>query len=93
MDYLWTFEIAKDLTGTLRIQDQLLNTSTKAKERAMSEMLKNSYTMAGFSFKTYLTDLSINDIVKIKGVNYLVKNISTGIGKEMISEIGVIRYD
>ncbi len=93
MDRLWTFEIDRDLTGTLTIKDDLLNTEDKAKERAMSEMLNNSYIKKEINFKTYLTDISINDIINISGQPFLVKSIYASVGKEIAMGIGAIRYD
>ncbi len=93
MNRLYTFEIDRDLTGTLKIRDELLNTEDRAKERAMSEMLNNSYIKKVISFKTYLTDISINDTINIKGQPFLVKSISASVGKSIELDIGAIRYD
>ncbi len=93
MNRLYTFEIDRDLTGTLKIRDELLNTEDRAKERAMSEMLNNSYIKKVISFKTYLTDISINDTINIKGQPFLVKSISASVDKSIELDIGAIRYD
>ncbi len=93
MDRLWTFEIDRDLTGTLKIKDDLLSTEDKAKERAMSEMLENSYIKKEINFKTYLTDISINDVINVSGQPFLVKSISASVGKNIELGIGAVRYD
>ncbi len=91
---VWRFEVNNGNSGEMSVQDPLLDTEDRSRERAMSEILKNGYANNSFQFRTYRTDLVINQIVNIYGVPYLVKNIATAIDDtKMVSSITVKRYD
>lgn len=93
-DKRWRFEILNDNTGEMSITDPLLDTQDRAEERAMSEFLKNSYAVNGFTFKTYRTDLVQNQTVNIGGLPFLVKNITYSIDiPEMVTTVTVVRYE
>ncbi len=88
------FEINKDNTGTLRVNDDLLITREQAEERARSEMLKSSYIPKNIRFKTYRTDLNINDTINVKGLPYLVKGAATNTDSTtIVTTIMAVRYD
>ncbi len=90
----FSFEIDRDLTGTLYISNELLNTKESAEECATSAFLDNSFCIIQMTLKTYLTDISLNDIINIAGLPYFVSNITTsGDEKQIFTSIGVTRYE
>ncbi len=90
----FSFEIARDLTGTLYISDALLDTEIRAEERASSAFLDNSFISIQMTLQTYLTDIALNEIVNIAGLPYFVSSIVTaGDSVKIISSIGVTRYE
>ena len=91
---VWSFEILNGNTGTMTITDPLLDTEQRAEQRAMSEFLKNSYANNGFTFRTYRTDIELNDTLNIAGVPYLVKSVSYAAdSKKITANVKVLRYD
>jgi hypothetical protein len=84
MDKSWLFEIDKDNTGTIKISEPLLSDEYIAEERARAEFLINSYASIDIEFKTYRSDIELNDILNIQGLPYLVKGISARVDKEKI---------
>jgi hypothetical protein len=80
----WLFEIDKDNSGTIKISEPLLSDRYKAEERARAEFLINSYASIDIEFKTYRSDIGLNDILNINGLPYLVKGISASVDKEKI---------
>ena len=90
----WRFNLANGNTGALTITDVLLDTEEAAKERALSEFLKNGHQLKELKFSTYRTDFKKNDTVNIRGLNYLVKGITTLVTeKSVVSNVRVVRYD
>ena len=73
---IWRFEIDRPNTGEMTIIDPLLDGEARAKQRAESEFLKNAYISKVIQFRTYRTDLELNQIVNIAGVPFLIKNLS-----------------
>ncbi len=90
----WTYEIEKDNSGIVNINDPLLNTDASTKERAMSEFLKNAYVPKVITFGTYLIDLKINDVINVRGLPYLVKSLVTSlIGNVVTTTVRAQRYE
>jgi len=91
---LWEFTINNGNTGIMRISDPLLDTEERAEERAMSEFLRNAFAINSIGFTTYLTDLMLNNIIIVGGLNYLVKGISVAV-TEISVVVGIegVRYD
>ena len=89
----WRFKLQGENTGEATISDPLLDTIDKARERAESEFLKRGYAQISTSFKTYRSDLRINDAIKINGVQWLVKSISSSVDTATtVFTAGVKRY-
>jgi hypothetical protein len=89
----WTFQINNGNTGETNISDPLLDTEERAAERAKSEFLKNSYSLHEVRFKTYITNLKLNQIVRIKGVPYIVKNIDITVDNQHKADVRAVRYE
>ncbi len=91
---LWEFDIQNNNTAKMSITDELLDTRERAEERAMSEFLKNSFAQNSISFKTTLTWLVLNQVIKVGGLNYIIKSISPTIDdRSMLVSIQAARYD
>jgi len=91
---MYKFELLTGNTGVLSITDELLDTQDRAEERALSEFLKSAYANNNISFRTYRTDLKLNDTINISGLPYLVKSIVATIDStKIISSIVAVRYD
>ncbi len=90
----YLFEIDRDNTGTLKVSDDLLMSEDQAKERALSEMLKNSYVTKRKQFRTYRTDININDVINVKGLPFLVKQLGASFGsKDIVVSVSAQRYE
>jgi hypothetical protein len=89
----WNFQINNGNTGETNISDPLLDTEERAEERAKSEFLKNSYSLHEIRFKTYITNLKLNQIVRIKGVPYIIKNIDITVDNQHKADIRAVRYE
>lgn len=90
----WTFVIENDNTGVFKIIDPLLDTEERAETRALSEFLQNSYELRKISFSTHLTNLNMNQCIKIEGLNFIIKTIRTDItNTSMISYVEGVRYE
>ena len=91
---VWRFQLDNGNTGEMSVNDPLLDTEERAKERAMSEFLKNGYAQNVITFQTYRTDLKLNDTINIYGIMYLVKGKSLLInGVKIVVTIRAVRYD
>lgn len=81
-------------SGSMSISDELLDTEARAKVRAESEFLRNSYRKKEVVFKTHLTNLNINDVIEVDGLPYLVKRVGILINqKSIVCEILGVRYE
>lgn len=90
----WTFVIENGNTGSFKIIDPLLDTQERAETRALSEFLQNSYALKKISFSTHLTNLQLNQCIRIEGLNFIIKSIITDINPvSMISRIEGVRYE
>ncbi len=90
----WKFELECNNEGEMTVSDPLINTEERARERADSEFLKNSYSSNSITFSTYLDDINQNDVINIGGLPFLVKNITVGIdSKKEVFNITAVRYD
>ncbi len=91
---LWQFEIRNGNEGVMSITDPLLDTEARAEERAMSEFLKNSFAHNPVNFSTYVTTHILNKIIKVGGLNYLVKGLTISIDKvKVVVKVQGVRYD
>ncbi len=91
---LWEFDIQNNNTAKMSITDVLLDTQERAEERAMSEFLKNAFAQNAITFKTSLTWLVLNQVIKVGGLNYIIKSISPMINdNSMLVSINAVRYD
>ena len=75
----WKFQIENGNTGSMLVSDPLLENEAQATERAMAEFINNSYKIREVKFTTYRTDITKNMIILVKGVDYIVKGITTTI--------------
>ncbi|MFA6691657.1 MAG: hypothetical protein WCR98_06740 [Saccharofermentanales bacterium] len=90
----WNFALSNGETAVQSITDRLINTAAAAEARAKSEFLKNGYRNKWVTFKTYRTDLSINQIINVRGLPYLVKDIQIMIDPvKIVSQIKAVRYE
>ena len=90
----WRFNLANGNTGTLTVSDVLLDTEESARERALSEFLRNGYQLKVVRFSTYRTDFKKNSTIKIQGLNYLVKDIAIAvIDKSLVAKVRAVRYE
>jgi len=90
----YKFQISNGNTGEVIISDPLLDTFALAQERAKSEFLKQSYELGEVRFSTYLTDFVLNQVIKVKGLNYLIKGLTTTVTKTAIkTNVRAIRYN
>ena len=90
----WEFRLLTGNTGKLTISDPLLDSRERAEERAKSEFLKNSYKLNTVTVKTYRTDIKLNDILRVRGLPYLVKDIQTVItDRSIVNSIRMVRYE
>ena len=88
------FQIDNGNTGAIIISDPLLDNFAVAQERAKSEFLKQSYAIGETRFSTYRTDLILNQVIMVKGVNYLIKSLSTITSKTAIkTNVRAVRYE
>ncbi len=91
---LWEFDLQNNNTAKMAISDELLDTQERAEERAMSEFLKNAFAQNSISFKTSLTWLVLNQVIKVGGLNYIIKGISPMINdRSILVTIRAVRYD
>jgi len=91
---IYRFELPTGNSGVLTVSDELLDTESRAEERALSEFLKNSYSHNNIVFHTYRTDLKLNNVINVKGLPYLVKSLTTTIGAaKLVVTVGAKRYD
>ena len=90
----WSFTIANGNKGNMNVSNTLIDTEAIAKERAMSEFLKHSYKLREINLNTYRTDFKKNDVVKVRGLNYLVKGITTTVTSvAMVTTLRMVRYE
>jgi len=91
---IWKYQLDNGNTGKMVISDPLLDTEPRARERAMSEFLKNGYTLIVINFKTYRTDLLLNETINVGGVLYLVKRLSYDIDPlKLVTTVKAVRYE
>ncbi len=90
----WKFQISNGNTGEMTISDVLLDTEALARERAMSEFLKNAYRNSEIRFSTYRTDFVKNMTISVYGIPYLIKSMTTTEAfPSLKTQIRAIRYD
>lgn len=90
----WSFEIQNGNTGIMTVVDPLLDNIDRARARALSEFLKNSYANNSMSFTTWLTTLYQNEVIEVGGMPYLVKSVGySGDMVKIIITVGITRYD
>ncbi len=91
---IWKFDIRNNNTGVMNISSPLLNTKEKAEEAAMAAFLKNSFAINPVDFSTWVTDYYLNKVIKVGGLNYLIKSITTaGDDTKIVTAISGERYD
>ena len=91
----WTFQLFTSAEYTeVEIIEKLLDTQSKAEERARSEFLKTGYKKKEIRFFTYRTDLEKNQVINVYGMPYLVKSMTFTQNKQSIkAEIRAVRYE
>lgn len=90
----WRYQIANGNTAEITISDPLLDTEAAARERAMSEFLKNSYRLREISFKTHLSSIGALDIINVRGLPYIVKSITvSGDKTKIVFTVKAVRYE
>jgi len=90
----WRFNLTNGNTGSMTVSDVLLDTEEAALERAKSELLKNGHRLKELEFATYRTDFKKNDILSIRGLNYLVKSTSVTVSSvSIVTKVKVVRYE
>lgn len=88
------FKLDNGKEGIITVSDPLLDSSERAEARAKSELLQNGYRKKEISFTTYRTDIGLNNIIKIKGILYIVKNLITYINNSSIkTQVVALRYE
>jgi len=93
-ELIWKFDIQNNNTGVMNISSPLLNTKEKAEEAAMAAFLKNSFAINPINFSTWVTDHYLNKVIKVGGLNYLIKSITTaGDDTKIVTAISGERYD
>lgn len=76
------------------IVEELLDSKDRASERAKSEFLKNSYAKREISFSTIRTDLQLNEVINVKGLPYIIKNLTTKCDvTKIVVQVKAIRYE
>ncbi len=91
---VWSFDIDNGNIGIMNVTSPLLNTEEKAEELAMALFLKNSFAINPISFSTWVTDHFLNKIIKVGGLNYVIKSINTtGDDTKIVTSINGERYD
>ena len=84
-------------TGTeqIIIKDNLLSDAIVAEARAKAEFLKGGYTERWIDIRSiYISGLKQNDIIKFKGINWIIKEISFDFkAPELIQTIKGVRYE
>ncbi len=90
----WEFDLNNTNTARMTIINELLDTKERAEERAMSGFLKNAFAQNTISFRTSITSLVLNQVIRVEGLNYIIKSISPMINdRSMIVSIQAVRYD
>lgn len=90
----WKFIINNGNKEELTVSDAFLDTEAAAKERALSEFIKNAYKTREINFKTLRTDLFINKTINVRGLPYLVKSVDIVVSNvSMYSNIKAVRYE
>ena len=93
-EQFWTFDIDLPNTGEMNVSDPLLDTIERAEERVRSEFLKNAYVPNAMSFRTYRTDLKLNDIINVGGMPYIVSSMSFSINdRSIVTTVNALRYE
>lgn len=90
----FTFDAQNGNTLVKNISDELLDTEERAEARAHSEFLQNSFRRNVVKFKTYITEIKLNNVVDVEGLPYLAKDILISIDNhKMVLNITGVRYD
>lgn len=90
----WQFEIDNGNTGVKIITDPLLDTEERAEERAMAELLRNSFATNSLNYSTHITKHILNKVIRVGGLNYIIRNITTTVESvKIVVKIGGVRYD
>jgi len=93
-ELIWSFDIQNNNEGIMNISSPLLNTEERAEEAAMAAFLKNSFSINPVNFSTWVTGHFLNKVIKVGGLNYIVKSITTaGDDTEIVATISGERYD
>ena len=61
-------------TGKMTVSDPLLDDEERARTRAESEFLKNSYKNRTIKFSSWKMGIKQNNIVEINGLPYIIKS-------------------
>jgi len=94
VNLIWSFDINNGNTGVMNISSELLNTKERAEEAAMSAFLKNSFAVNPVDFSTWATNHFLNKVIKVGGLSYIIKSITTaGDDTEIVATISGDRYD
>ena len=90
----FVFELEGGGDGIRKINEPLLKTQTLAELRAKREFLKSGYTQRICTFKTYRSDIKLNDIISVKGLKYKVVQVQiSSDDKKVIFSIKGVRYE
>lgn len=89
---MFKFTFKNGQKGIRKINNELLDTEERAKQRAIAEFVKASKKET-CTFSTYITDIRVGDIVYIEGKSYKIieKNVSYNI-PEIIANYKGVRY-
>jgi len=91
---VFQFDINNGNTGVMNISNVLLDSHDKAEEASMAAFLHNSFAINPVDFSTYITNHFLNKVIKVGGLNYLIKSIDTSGNDTLISvNIRGERYD
>lgn len=88
------FLLENGKSGITTVSSPLLDTEARAEARATSEFLQKAYKKKQVQFKTFRTDIKLNEIILIEGLKYILKSSTTQVTeKSVISTITALRYE
>jgi len=90
----FTFELATGNEGIKVIVEPLLKTIEVAEQRARYEFMNNGYSKKPITFKTWRTDININDIISVRGLKFKVTSVNIVTNETKIeTTISGVRYE
>jgi len=90
----WVFELNNGQYGSKEITDALISNEDIARQRANAEFLDGGYRKRFLSMTTFRTDISVGEVVRVRGLCYLVTSVNTKYGGGMLlSDVSAVRYE